>query len=56
MCVHAAGAGGRGGRRGLTAVRRRLVFGVSRAGAQKALPPSRAAKEKEWNVLGPARG
>ena len=34
VCVHAAGAGGRGGRRGLTAVRRRLVFGVTRAGAQ----------------------
>ena len=33
VCVHAAGAGGRGRRRGLTAVRCRLVFGVARAGA-----------------------
>ena len=36
-----ARAGAEGGRRGLTAVRRRLVFGVTRAGAQEALPPSR---------------
>ena len=44
VCVHAAGAGGRGGRRGLTAVRRPLVFCVTRVGAQRglaaiALPP-----------------
>ena len=37
VCVHAAGAGGRGGRRGLTAVRRPLVFCVTRVGAQRGL-------------------
>ena len=47
VCVHAAGAGGRGRRRGLTAVRCRLVFGVARAGAWEALPPSRCARGKK---------
>ena len=49
--VHAAGAGGRGGRRGLTAVRRRLVFGVTRAGTQRGLAaialPRRKKKSNE---------
>ena len=52
VCVHAAGAGGRGGRRGLTAVRRPLVFCVTRVGAQRglaaiALPP-RKKKRLYW--------
>jgi len=49
--VHAAGAGGRGGRRGLTAVRRRLVFGVTRAGTQEALPPSRCREGNNARAL-----
>ena len=53
VCVHAAGAGGRGGRRGLTAVRRPLVFCVTRVGAQRglaaiALPP----RKKESGAAG----
>ena len=45
--VHAAGAGGRGGRRGLTAVRRRLVFGVTRAGAHRGLAAIASPRRKK---------
>ena len=51
VCVHAAGAGGRGGRRGLTAVRRPLVFCVTRRARKEALPHRVAAKEKKRRPL-----
>ena len=51
VCVHAAGAGGRGGRRGLTAVRRRLVLGVARAGAQRGLAAIALPRRKKNPII-----
>ena len=54
VCVHAAGAGGRGGRRGLTAVRRPLVFCVTRVGAQRGLAAIALPRRKKRVVrVGP---